>query len=252
MRILKPATLILAAMLTSAGCTRPPLRGPAPEVPISASPLRTEPPKSVEIQALELGFDQQAGVISYVLPEDALVRIRIGVSETGPLLRTLLDWEFRGAGRHEEPWDKMDQSGSVSFAHYETFLAAVACMPLDATGYDKRISSVAGLHKAPGINVTFPGASDWTDEVPIVAGVTPVRVTIAEADRTWMTENNFEVLLYIDEVFLSEEEEGITPYTFLLNTRGISEGMHVITANVAGYEGEMGSTSARFYVRKEG
>ncbi|MCP4379558.1 MAG: hypothetical protein GY794_25725, partial [bacterium] len=51
----------------------------------------------------------RSGHITYHLPKDARVRIRIGVPK-GPLLRTLVDWEPRRAGPQAEPWDGKDDS----------------------------------------------------------------------------------------------------------------------------------------------
>ncbi|MCP3887886.1 MAG: hypothetical protein GY702_03295 [Desulfobulbaceae bacterium] len=58
------------------------------------------------------------GGIAYVLPEDAMVRIRIGVSK-GPLLKTLVDWSPRRAGEHFEPWDGKDDSGVIQVSSSE-------------------------------------------------------------------------------------------------------------------------------------
>ncbi len=52
------------------------------------------------------------GRLSYVLDQDAWVRIRIGIPE-GPLLRTLRDWEPQRAGEHRIDWDGMDDTGTV-------------------------------------------------------------------------------------------------------------------------------------------
>ena len=50
--------------------------------------------------------------ISYTLSDDALVRIRIGFGGM-ILLRTLVDWENRSAGSHQETWDGRDESGNL-------------------------------------------------------------------------------------------------------------------------------------------
>ncbi len=67
----------------------------------------------VQVSTLEA-----AGGIAYSLPQDAMVRIRIGVSK-GPLLKTLVDWAPRRAGEHFEPWDGKDDSGVIQVSSSE-------------------------------------------------------------------------------------------------------------------------------------
>ncbi|MFQ6096868.1 MAG: FlgD immunoglobulin-like domain containing protein [Armatimonadota bacterium] len=54
---------------------------------------------------------QETCTISYTLSDAGLVRIRIGADDM--LLRTLIDWEQRSSGSHEESWDGRDQSGNL-------------------------------------------------------------------------------------------------------------------------------------------
>ncbi len=49
----------------------------------------------------ELNFNKETGIVSYELAVPAWVRIRLGLKE-GPMCKTLIDWEERPAGRHEE------------------------------------------------------------------------------------------------------------------------------------------------------
>ena len=51
-------------------------------------------------------INSKTGEIKYTLPEPASVRLRIGIRNGGPMLRTLLDWELREKGPHVEVWDK--------------------------------------------------------------------------------------------------------------------------------------------------
>src|SRR3989338_7199789 len=85
--------LYLGSCIFGAGCT------PTNQ---SLPPAVMTPQPSDEILAKDISFDLANGEIRYILPEPALVRIRIGMPEGGPLLRTLVDWERLEAGRSEE------------------------------------------------------------------------------------------------------------------------------------------------------
>ncbi len=50
--------------------------------------------------------------IHETLSDEAHVRVRIGI-EGGPLLRTLVDWDYRPAGESVEEWDGRDESGNL-------------------------------------------------------------------------------------------------------------------------------------------
>ena len=45
-----------------------------------------------------------------------------------------------------------------------------------------------------------------------------------------------------------ERDDGSNPFTYLLDTADLNMGLHSITMNVIGYEGEIGTASARIFV----
>ena len=203
-----------------------------------------------EILAEDLSFDLAAGEIHYNLPEPALVRLRIGRAAGGALLRTMIDWERREKGPHVEVWDKKDASGKVDFSGINDVAAVLACRPVDGRGAP---IALRGLGKSPDFEIIFVTAQerDETGTV-IVSGKTPVRIVVADRDIAWLREGGYEIVLYVDQVFLIEGEKGISPFNYLLNVEGFNEGYHYLIVNVASFSGEVGTKTAKFYVKKGG
>ncbi|VAW47770.1 hypothetical protein MNBD_GAMMA03-1553 [hydrothermal vent metagenome] len=203
-----------------------------------------------DIIATNLSFDASTGKIQYTLPHAAWVRLRIGIKNGGALLTHILDWEFRAPGNHMEQWDFKNQTGDVYFGQRKDFIIVFRALAVE----DKRNISwqmINGYHKTPKIDVFFPQSIGKTkDGHPIVKGVAPIRVMVHKEDNRWLTETKFEVGLYIDQAFLMEDEEGRNPFTYQWNTEGLREGLHTITVNVLGYQGEAGTKSVRVFVEK--
>lgn len=197
----------------------------------------------------EMSFDLDSGEVRYVLPEPAYVRVRIGLDRGGALLRTLVDWERRPAGANVERWDKTDDTGTVDFGQYRNVIAVLAAYPVQAGEKYLKLHGIRGLRKAPRIEMELPETEKQTAAgVPVVSGRTPVRVTIDKDDYQWLTESRFEVMIYIDQAFLVEDEQGTNPFTYYVETGVFNNGMHTFTVNVAGFMGEVGTHSLKVYV----
>jgi hypothetical protein len=199
--------------------------------------------RTIEITATGLAFDGKTGLISYTLPEDALVRIRVGLRDGGPLLRTLVDLEEQKKGTHTIVWDQYDQSGKILLGINPDTAVIVACYkPVDNA-----------LQKTPEMTLSFPQAVIHPDSgIPIVKDNFPIRVEIADKDKARLTKAKFEVSIYVDGVFVVEDEEGTSPFTYQLNTQGINNGRHMITVNIISYSGEIGTASAMVEVNTHG
>ncbi len=104
--------------------------------------------------------------------------------------------------------------------------------------------------RPPKLTLSFPGQPTDPAGTPILDGVVPVRLEIAEADRPWVSQERFGWSLFVDYVFWHEEMQGLSPMTFHLDTRGFNEGPHLISANLESYEDHIGTSSAMVLVRK--
>lgn len=248
---MKYLLFLFGIILTVSGCqvTRPP--APPYQEKEQAGLRSNAQPR--EILASDLSFDVETGKIKYTLPEPALVRIRIGIKDGGPLLRHVLDWELRKAGEHTESWDKKDASGRINFGSGNNFMIIIACRPLSAQEHWSNSLGIKGLRKSPEFQMSLPRARTYSkDGAAVVEGMAPVRISLEREDQRWLAETRYELGLYVDYVFLMEEEEGVNPFTYDLDTRKLNDGPHTLTANIVGYDGEVGTKSILIQVNNHG
>lgn len=191
-----------------------------------------------EIFVSDFSIDMKTGEIKYTLPEKALVRLRIGMREGGPMLRTLLDWEPREAGPHIEVWDRKDAEGSVDYTGDPQLMVTLQCVKADAP--DQESSDFRRRFKrSPDFTVQFPEGQPSSEGL-VIKGKTPLRIELSESDRVWLKQTRYEIGLYADGVFIIEDEEASDPFTYRMDTAKFNNGKHVITVNVVAYTGEIG------------
>jgi len=227
-------------------------------------------------------LDTEKGEISYVMPKAGMVRIRAGIKE-GALLKTLIDWEPREGGSNVEKWDGKDKSGLIDLfkiPEREVFIFAYSlpdnCIILKSdsnlqkgnesapslaeyrlkakidskTKYKHALHDKSVCHE-PEFKVEFPKAvSEMPDGTPVVNGnePVPVKVTISEKDRLHVESARFEVMFFADTVFIFEDEEGFTPFTYMWDTKGLPEGEHVFTVNIMSYDDHCGVESKKVII----
>lgn len=259
--------LLLVLMISGCATTEPKKSSALPPVSHVAAPkenlqhiasdLTKMPDASTgEILATDISFDPKTGEVKYTLPEAALVRLRVGIKEGGPMLRTLLDWEPRDQGPHLEVWDKEDASGQIEIGARGDLLLVLTCRPAARQAgippdFKKGVSDILSLEKSPDFDVDFPlAAKEANQPLPILTGAAPIRITLSEKDKRRLTESKYEIMFFIDYVFLFEDEDGVSPFTYMFNTAGINEGEHVLTVNLIGYNGEVGTKSVKVFIKK--
>jgi hypothetical protein len=76
-------------------------------------------------------------------------------------------------------------------------------------------------------------------------------MSVAEEDQTFMYDQRFEVVYYVDFIFVYEEELGYTPFNWQWDPKGVNEGVHYITAMLRGYEGHFGTTTMKVFVENQ-
>jgi len=230
------------------------------------------------VDPLSYTLDRRTGTIEYVLPKTCMIRLRVGL-EDGMLAGTLHDWEPRTAGRHVEKWDGADPSGLMNLLNRPDLNLNLTCYtlpsntvittgkvtPLDPNAPPPANDEAADpwarkgkyLHyqhppaacHEPRFRVSFPaGAAADANEPPTLGGVTPVRVDLDERDARDLIRKRFEIILYVDGVFLFEMEEGSSPFTFSWDTTNVPRGPHVLTVNVMSYDDHVGVVSRRLII----
>lgn len=226
-----------------------------------------------------LSYDPKSAIVSYELSHPAKVRIRIGTKE-GPLFRTIIDWQERGAGLHKEEWDGWDLTGKVRligsrdlvftfnyFTEDDAFLKNVSLeeiMPHPeqlVVGRFLPSLNINRIHKAhnpaycydPELKVILPKNVAKTSEgYIIIKDKVPITIDISQEDKIWFSRERYSIHVFIDDIFLTGEVEGYSPYNFIFEPKGINKGKHLITVNYSGFADHIGIASIPIYVDKEG
>lgn len=227
-------------------------------------------------------FDPEQGLINYVLPAPALVNIRIGLSNGGPLLGTIVDWVARPGGRNHEPWNGWDAGKVIEISKMKEYQIGVSAYALP---HNSIIVQAADKPNRPGFikNVDWPSESraknsrrkqmynHWqhsrdkcydpairlslppqikrrADGLAVIQEPVTLSMSVAEKDQSFMYDQRFEVVYYVDFVFVYEEELGYTPFNWQWNPQGVNEGVHYLTTMLRGYEGHFGTTTVKVFV----
>ena len=69
-----------------------------------------------------------------------------------------------------------------------------------------------------------------------------------DEDRWAMQQSLYEVAFFVDNQFLSEEEQGYVPLTWRWNPAGLKPGIHLVTVNVSGFNGQVGVKSLQIAI----
>jgi len=102
----------------------------------------------------------------------------------------------------------------------------------------------------PKFRIQLPEDLEKTkDGLPILRGKTALKIVLDEEVKKIITEQRYEIIFFVDFKFISEEEGGYSPYTWLWDTRGVSNGKHIVTVNVATLTGEVESASLKVMVQ---
>jgi hypothetical protein len=222
--------------------------------------------------------DKKNKAISYVLTEPATVRLRVG-SKSGPLYRTLVNWQRQKKGRHTVKWNGMDTSGTFNILDNKNFTfsfnyyldgkeneAMGGYSGSDVIFSDNFIGRVPRLvhlgqnHKKHEKNqcgdleavFRLPPATEKTKEgLPKVKEILPITIELPRKDKQWFSRERFSINIFIDDVFVAGEALGYIPYTWNFNPKGINKGRHLITVNMKGFNDHIAVGSLPVYVDRE-
>jgi len=228
------------------------------------------------IRIRDSALNARSKYIEYILPRMAYIRIRAGI-KNGPFLGLLLPWTAQKGGRHRIPWDGSVAEGLFSnlYDHPDIQVYVVGLSLPYNTFVNRQLSQ--STHPAVAIPLPDPLRVDQTPPWPKLldqqkgrAGIMAeadfqlqlevndfpasqqieLRVDSLLEDRSRLFKDRFEVMVYLDGVFLVEEELGLLPFSFQFSEQGLSIGRHVITVNIINIDGEMGTKSVAFDLSK--
>jgi len=240
----------------------------------------------VEHDITDADIDMDSQTINYTLPEMGRVGIRMG-TQGGPLLNNLVDWRPRIASEATESWNGKDKDNIIDlrndpqfkmvityftlpensvitygqtnyiFREYKTTKGNGRPIKKERTRKDESslsISSHYGLPRtidfAPTVLMTFPESNLDEASIPILSNKALVRVELGEKDRPYFTNQQFEVVFFIDGEFYTEAEMGYVPYNWLWNLQETKEGEHVLTVNISSFRDQIGICSKKVKVTK--
>jgi hypothetical protein len=104
----------------------------------------------------------------------------------------------------------------------------------------------------PEIFIDFPESIGKDDsKIPLLdtEEPVPVKVTMNEKDEQFISATKYEVTFFVDFEFMSEEELGFMPITWLWKPNNLKKGKHILTVNVSGFKGQVGVRSVEFLIK---
>lgn len=226
-------------------------------------------------QFVESRFDSKSMKLFFALRQPSRVRARIGIKNSGPLLRTLLDWVPRAGGEHVESWDGRDASGTQDYSGQTTVdvLVEAFALPVNTILVGPRPMEVILIQGWPRelrvsptspqfemfdfarqsittrrdfpLRLSFPAdlARDERGRI-IVSGPIPVSLSVDEERARQLLNERFEVVYFIDERMVFETESGFFPITWTWDPKDEVKGEHSIHVNLRGFDGHFGMASA--------
>ncbi len=219
--------------------------------------------------------------VIFQLERPSRILVRAGV-KSGPMMKSILNWQVRGKGRNVVFWNGYDNDDLVNLYKSDTLALLVTGFELPkhsiltignkTLGYNlwrkskkwpsampdlsqvkferngRRLSRHYYLPRSVDINprITLSILDKLPHNkhgIPIVSGPLSLQVGMHNEDRWAMQQSLYEVAFFVDYEFLSEEEQGYVPLTWRWNPAGLKPGVHLITVNVSGFNGQVGVKS---------
>ncbi|MEW5250940.1 FlgD immunoglobulin-like domain containing protein [Microbulbifer sp. 2201CG32-9] len=224
----------------------------------------------------------------FQLDKPSRILARAGV-KSGPMMKSILNWQVRGRGRNMALWNGSDQDGLVNLYDNDNLALLV-------TGFELPLHSIIAVGNENLEYLAWRAARQWPvgipdlseaqferdgrrisrhyylprsveidpritleiidqlpvgeDGIPIVSGPIALRVDMHKEDRWAMQQSLYEVAFFVDYEFLSEEEQGYMPLTWRWNPVGLKPGIHMVTVNVSGFNGQVGVKSLQIAISK--
>lgn len=229
--------------------------------------------------------NRETGTLTYKLSQPSRVLMRAGVPGSA-LLKTVVDWQPRVAGEITEYWNGKDEDNLVDVLSVPNYLLVLTYFTLPDTSvitvgntkYDYRAYKTAlksprlskeerpmtngrklsphflkprATDRAFKIVLDFPELGTATAAaIPEVKNKLLVRAAAAAEDRDVTLDQQFEIILFIDNVFYAEEERGHLPFNFPVELTSLPPGEHVVTVNVVTFGDQIGIGSRKIKVVK--
>lgn len=235
--------------------------------------------------SVPVNYDKIKKVIDYELPQDTRIIIRGGITQ-GPMLKHFANWRPKPAGQNKDFWNGKDDSNAIRIDDKKGFVIMSEGVTLPENSIitfgnndysypeyksektmdrplkevrpkvvpkksQQNMQFVRPAHK--GVSIKFrmqlpQGLETNSDNIPIVKGKVPVKIIIDDEVKRFVTEQRYEIINYVDFQFISEQEEGYSPCTWLWDSNSVRNGEHILTVNIATLTGNLASGSLKVFV----
>lgn len=220
--------------------------------------------------------------LSFALPDDARVLLRIGVKD-GPMMRELRHWTPTVAGNAAVRWDGFDTDKVEKIADRDDLWVVVMAYQLpqysvitsgnqsldyrqyrakrDWPRIDPKLQEVQlqreGVRLSrdyflprnylPRVSLQFEREPELSRVgIPTVEDTVRFKISVPDEDR-WILDSTFyETGLYIDYKFQSEEEQGFVPMIWQFDASKLAKGRHTATVQLFGFGGFISSSTLEF------
>jgi hypothetical protein len=215
--------------------------------------------------------------ILYSLRNVARVNFRIGIREGGPLLRTLGDWHAMPPGEHSLAWDGKDASSTMDLLASRGLTLWAMAFTLPDNAILVRSPSASNSSR---IDITWPKVvraratsrpkrmfahsqqayEDRGDfevtlrsrDAGFAGSRVPMEILVAPEIAQRLSRERFEIVYFIDGLFVGENEIGFLPATWAVDRSKLSPGEHYLTVNLRGYEGSFGFGTVKIVIPAAG
>ena len=222
------------------------------------------------------------GKITYTLPTPSRVLIRLGI-EHGAMLRSVINWIPKNSGKNMQFWDEYDQDHLIKILGRKDFKIIFSAFSLAdftilTTGNNLSYFQYAHMQKSdlsakklrlysaksnlmspyyvrslsdlkePAIHFVFPDTlKKDPNGIPIVKKGDRIRVKVVmgKEDAQRMAKVKYEITFFDDLDFVSEEEMGYVPISWLWSPQK-KKGKHILTVNIASFKGHIGLRSTPY------
>jgi hypothetical protein len=229
---------------------------------------------------MQVNYDPAAQKLSFTTDVDAVVDIRAGVANGGPLLAKLIEWKPYMQGVHEIAWDGWDAQHVIQITAIQGYQLYAQMTPLPGyslftVGYPDGNDQIYSLAFArdelkrkletdfsdqlfsqldaspyknltPVFNFEFSGVLSTADNLPVLGNEAGITIRLQESVKQRVTETRYEILVFVDYKFLTEIEEGRSPARVNIDTSKLAVGDHVLTVNLVTLQGGLAALSKRF------
>lgn len=236
----------------------------------------------LELKPFQVQYDSNSLKLNFTLDQDAVVDIRSGIADGGPMVNKLIEWEPMLRGKYSIPWDGWDAHHVMHVAKHAKHHLFAQIVPLpdhsifitgnpqtqgklystlhdrntrilkrkENTAYSDQLFSQLDVYPykeiSPLFSFEFNGAQSNKQDLPVLRDEVILTIRLEESVKQSVTEARYEILVFIDDHFVTEVEEGRSPARLALDTSLIGIGEHVITINVVTLQGGVATSSKRF------